>query len=156
MYLRFRGCYVHRLVAQAFLPCPENKCEVNHENGIKHDNEAINLKWCTSSENKQHAWDTELVDRQKHSESLMGKKHSVESKQLMSKSQLGRKCSEETKQKLSKSLQGKKQAKLRKLTDTQESKVKLLFSEGSSRAQLAIQFNVSYSLIKRILKGLSK
>jgi hypothetical protein len=47
---------VHRLVLQSFTE--DHKREVNHKNGDKKDNRLINLEWVSSSENKQHRYQT--------------------------------------------------------------------------------------------------
>lgn len=47
---------VNRIVAQAFIPNPENKPCVNHINGIKVDNAIGNLEWVTYSENETHSY----------------------------------------------------------------------------------------------------
>ena len=55
-----KNCRVNRLVAQHFIPNPDNLPEVNHIDGNKENNHVSNLEWCTRSHNVKHSFDTGL------------------------------------------------------------------------------------------------
>lgn len=66
-----RSFTLHRVVAKAFIPNPKNRPQINHINGIKHDNRVENLEWVTVSENEKHSY--RELGKVSHSKGKFGK-----------------------------------------------------------------------------------
>lgn len=121
------SAFIHRLVAQAFIPNPNNKTQVNHIDENKTNNHVSNLEWVTAKENCNYG-----THNKKLSESSKGKIITEETKRKMSESRKGRNMSEATKSKISKSNLGKKHSEESK-RKISESKKGRKHSEESKR-----------------------
>ena len=63
--------YIHRLIAEHFIPNHENKPCINHKDGNKINNSIDNLEWCTHRENMQHCVKTGLRNYQSHEKKIV-------------------------------------------------------------------------------------
>lgn len=91
-YRKIAGKYLHKLVAELFVPNPDNKSEVDHINTDKSDNRACNLRWVTHEENCNNNFTLNHLQSTCSGtlNGMYGKKHSSSTKQKMSNLKKGR------------------------------------------------------------------
>lgn len=123
---------VHRMVAQAFIPNPENKPEVNHISGKS--NNVENLEWNTRKENMNHAWSTGLMENNRRAE------------------RRNREYTEEQKEFYRSNMSKVSKEHRRKFTDDQVREMRKLYETGeANQPELAKKFNISKASISLII-----
>ena len=68
-----RAHYIHRLIAQHFIPNPENKKTINHIDGNKQNNGIENLEWATNLENNLHCIENNMKPNHRSGRNYKGK-----------------------------------------------------------------------------------
>lgn len=124
---------IHRMVAEVFIPNPDNKPCVNHKDGNKHNNCVDNLEWVTYEENSQHAVKMGLIKSGKDSY-LYGKRgsqHPCHFSNIGNEWNKGKKRSETTKRKISEKLKGNKNGLGRIVSD----ETRLLMSQKAKERE---------------------
>lgn len=87
-----KDVFVHRLVATAFIPNPNNEPQINHKDENTKNNNAMNLEWCSAKYNSNYGHHRENMRKATEGEKnpFYGKTHSSKSKHGMRNAKLGK------------------------------------------------------------------
>lgn len=166
--------YIHRMVAETFLEKFEASLEVNHKDGNRLNNSADNLEWITHAENLQHALDTGLrvpVRGVENGKSKLSEADVLEIKQFLSSNGYTQKEIAEsfnvTGCTINNIVKGKRWSHITgwtpenngtikfaaKLTAEDIPKIRAMFAEGKTNAQIAKIYQTHNGTISAIRLG---
>lgn len=137
---------VHRLVALAFIPNPQNLSQVNHKDENKDNNNASNLEWVTAKQNTNYGTRNKRASKKMkgkykgENHPMYGKHHLEETKEKISKANKGKHHSEEAKQKMRKPI-------------LQFTKNMVFIREWDSAKSVNIELNINDSSITKCCKN---
>jgi AraC-like DNA-binding protein len=149
---------IHRLVAEAFIPNPEDKLTVNHKDGDKRNNDWSNLEWSTSSEQMQHAFQELGIEKRgnsKFSPEFKKKVHDYFVNNEISINKLSSlfNISERTAGRI---VNLGPERKCIKSSEDSIPLIKQYREDGWTLSKIASEFNCGISQIHRIVKGQSR
>lgn len=119
------GQYVHRLVAEAFIPNPENKRTVNHIDGNKLNNHIDNLEWATHAENIQHAMDLGLMHPNRKTTKQQRQQNSIKARERIEANRLKKGIEDIERKRIKKSIQDRRY------------RINSLYNQGYSFSQIS-------------------
>ena len=138
--------FIHKLIANAFIPNPDKKPFVNHKDSNRSNNRIENLEWVTASENSMHGWRCGNIT------GWTGKRHCETTKDRISKSKKGVLLSDEHKLNISNGLLNSRHAKAVIVYDSNTNEI----ARFASIKEASITLEIRYDKIVNNLRGLIK